>query len=91
MQILTNRWFLALMVVPLLLIKFFWVELRERAGEAPHGTSVLQGGEGWLTQRELGRCPRRNAENVGLHAGEQCCGQRLSKLARHPVSARWKL
>ena len=53
MNVLLNRWFLSLMVIPLLLLKFFWVELVERSGESFHGASVLQEGDTGLTQREM--------------------------------------
>ena len=53
MQILFNRWFLAAMVFPLLLVKFFWIEVRERAGENFHSASVLDDAEIGLTQQQL--------------------------------------
>jgi hypothetical protein len=53
MNVLTNRWFLALMVIPLLVLKFFWVELVERSGETFHSASALQEGDMGLTQREM--------------------------------------
>ena len=53
MNVLMNRWFLSLMVIPLLLLKFLWVELVERSGESFHGASVLQEGDIGLTQREM--------------------------------------
>lgn len=73
MNVLTNRWFLALMVIPLLLLKFFWVELVERSGETFHGATALQEGDTGLTQREMAEAtgfklvPARNNADQ-LHA-----------------------
>lgn len=54
MKILFNRWFLALMVIPLFAIKFFWVEVSERMGEGFRGSSaVLDDGDVGLTQRDM--------------------------------------
>ena len=53
MKLLFNRWFLAAMVVPMLLLKFFWVEVTERAAEGSREVSVLQEGEAGLSQKEL--------------------------------------
>lgn len=53
MKLLANRWFLAFLIVPLMLVKLFWVEIRERSGENFRGTSVLQEGDTGLTKHEM--------------------------------------
>ena len=53
MKLLFNRWFLAAMVMPLLLLKFFWVEMTERAGETVHGPSVLEDGDAGVSDKDL--------------------------------------
>ena len=53
MKLLANRWFLALLIVQVLLVKFFWPEIRERSSENFRGASILQEGDTGLTKHEL--------------------------------------
>lgn len=53
MKFLFNRWFLALLIIPVMLVKFFFVEIRERSSENFRGTSVLDEGNTGLTKREM--------------------------------------